>query len=327
MRMLRLSFLLPLLWMATPAWADDAMVVTTCGSPSQTYVAGVQRPITQDTTGKGCVAISGTVTTNQGTAGPVTGGWPVIGGELQPDTTGTFTNATQTTSITGAGLDGYGTALVTINGTYGTATGVFELSDDGGATWYGVQASRTNACTVESGYTSLTNTNQAWIVPVSGADSFRVRSTAVASGTVNVRISISSSVPPNAASICGSVTTTQSSQYPSGAVAETTSATGTTGATTATLATASTKTTFICGFSIRANATAAATGNATVTGTITGTLNFTQWTAPTASGLGVTEMIFTPCVPASAVNTAIAVISAAPGSGGVVSVSAWGFQQ
>lgn len=119
--------------------------------------------------------------------------------------------------------------------------------------------------------------------------------------------------------------TQQSSQYPVGTVAETASATGTTGATTATLATNTGQTTSICGFSIRANATAAATNNATVTGTITGTLNFTQWTAPLASGLGVTEMIFTPCIPASTTNTSIAVISGAPGSGGVVSVSAWGF--
>ncbi len=112
-----------------------------------------------------------------------------------------------------------------------------------------------------------------------------------------------------------------------GGVPETASATGTTAATTATLATAAATTTYICGFSIRANATAAATGNATVTGTITGTMNFTQWTAPLASGVGVTEEIFSPCIPASAVNTSIAVVSAAPGSGGVVSVSAWGYQQ
>jgi hypothetical protein len=112
-----------------------------------------------------------------------------------------------------------------------------------------------------------------------------------------------------------------------GGIPETASATGTTAATTATLATAAATTTYICGFSIRANATAAATGNATVTGTITGTLNFTQWTAPLASGLGVTEETFTPCIPASAVNTSIAVVSAAPGTGGVVSVSAWGYQQ
>ena len=66
---------------------------------------------------------------------------------------------------------------------------------------------------------------------------------------------------------------------------------------------------------------------ATVTGTITGTLNFTQWTAPLASGIGITEPPIGPaCIPASAVNTGIAVISAAPGSGGTVSVTAWGYQ-
>lgn len=115
------------------------------------------------------------------------------------------------------------------------------------------------------------------------------------------------------------------SQYPATAVPITTSATGTTGATTATLTNVTGHTTYICGFSIRANATAAATNNATVTGTITGTLNFTQWTAPLASGIGVTEEIFGPCVPASAVSTSIAVVSGAPGSGGVVSVTAWGY--
>jgi hypothetical protein len=62
-----------------------------------------------------------------------------------------------------------------------------------------------------------------------------------------------------------------------------------------------------------------------VTGTITATLNFTQWTAPLASGLGVTEEIFTPCVPGSSTTQAIAVVSAAPGSGGTVSSTAWGY--
>ena len=113
--------------------------------------------------------------------------------------------------------------------------------------------------------------------------------------------------------------------YPAGSTPITISGTGTTAATTATLATGTSVTTYICGFSIRANATAAATGNSTVTGTITGTMNYTQWTSPNASGIGVTEQIFTPCIPASAANTSIAVISAAPGTGGVVSVTAWGY--
>lgn len=125
--------------------------------------------------------------------------------------------------------------------------------------------------------------------------------------------------------LCGSMV--NASLYPSGATAITASTTGTTAATTATLAGTANKTTYICGFSIRANATAAATGNATVTGTISGTLNFTQWTAPLASGIGLNEQNFSPCIPASATNTGIAVISAAPGSGGVVSSTAWGYQQ
>jgi hypothetical protein len=87
-------------------------------------------------------------------------------------------------------LDGYGNVLISINGTYGTATAVFEGSDDGGTTWYGIsEADRTDSNIIESGYTTLTNTNRAWQISNPGWDSIRVRSTAVASGTVNVRIS------------------------------------------------------------------------------------------------------------------------------------------
>lgn len=114
--------------------------------------------------------------------------------------------------------------------------------------------------------------------------------------------------------------------YPPGSTPITASATGTTGATTATLAANVSLHTYVCGFSIRANAAAAATANATVTGVVTGTLNYTQWTAPNASGVGTTEQTFLPCIISSAINTGIAVISAAPGTGGVVSVSAWGYQ-
>lgn len=114
--------------------------------------------------------------------------------------------------------------------------------------------------------------------------------------------------------------------YPAGSTAINASTTGTTAATTATLAGTSGKTTYLCSFAIRSNATAAVTGNATVTGTISTTLNYTHWTAPLASGIGLTEQIFNPCVPASASNTGIAVISPAPGSGGVVSVTASGYQ-
>lgn len=140
-------------------------------------------------------------TANQGTAAALTGGWPTINGEIG-DVTGTFTNATQTTSVTANNLDGYGNTLISINGTYGTATAVFEGSDDGGTTWYAVQAARDNSNVIELGYTNLTNTNQTWQINNPGFDSLRVRSTAVTSGTVNVRLS-SSAAPVASGTIVG----------------------------------------------------------------------------------------------------------------------------
>lgn len=107
------------------------------------------------------------------------------------DVTGTFTNGTQTTSVTNSSADGYASGLVSINGTFGTATAVFERSDDAGTTWYAVMCQRSDGSANETGYSSLTNTNRQWTCPVSGNDGLRVRSTAVASGTVNVRVGIS----------------------------------------------------------------------------------------------------------------------------------------
>lgn len=285
-------------------------------STTNTYSAGTTSPVNGDTHGNIYVA--------QGNPNAVTAGWPTIGGELSPDATGTFTNATQTTSITQTGVDGYGTAMISISGTYGTATGVFELSDDSGTTWYPVQGSRIDSCTVELGYTTLTNTNRVWTIPISGADQVRIRSTAVASGTVAVRISVSSAVPPSSTAVCGTIT--MSSQYPLGAIPLTASATGTTAATTATLAASASLKTYLCSYSIRANATAATTVTNTITGVVTATLSHIMWVAPAASGLGVDEQIFNPCVPSSAINTAIAVVSGAPGTGGNVSATATGYQ-
>jgi hypothetical protein len=196
-------------------------------------------------------------------------------------------------------------------------------------------------------YTLVANTNQPFLILTQGYQQVRIKLSTPITGTGTVTPYVTA-LPYNptigallnplspGSAIIGKVgvdqtldgTTNgvrQTNQYPAGATALTASATGTTGATTATLAASGGVTDYICGFSIRANATAAVTGNSTIFGTITGTLNFTQWTAPLASGLGVTEMIFSPCVPASGVNTAIAVVSAAPGAGGTVSVAAWGY--
>src|SRR6185312_9385457 len=119
---------------------------------------------------------------------------------------------------------------------------------------------------------------------------------------------------------------TLSSQYPSGAVPLTASATGTTAATTATLAASTLIKTYICGYSIRANATANTNVTDTITGVISGTMSSALWVPANTAGLGVDEQIFTPCIPASATNTGIAAVSGAPGAGGAVTVKAWGYQ-
>lgn len=136
----------------------------------------------------------------QSTAAALTAGWPVATG-IQTDVTGTFTNASQTTSITTGTIDGYETVTVSINGTYGTATAVFEVSDDGGTTWYSVQGARTDTATIETGYTTLSNVTRMWIIPVNGTDKFRVRSTAVASGTVNVTIAITAAATADSSTV------------------------------------------------------------------------------------------------------------------------------
>lgn len=122
------------------------------------------------------------------------------------DFTGTFTNATQTTSVTATGLDGYGNFLISVHGTYGAATGIFEGSDDSGTTWYTIEAARDDSAVQETGYTSLTNISRTWQINNPGLDSVRVRSSAVASGTVTVRISASAAPGSSGATVAANIT-------------------------------------------------------------------------------------------------------------------------
>lgn len=239
-------------------------------------------------------------------------------------------------------VTGFQSALVNVNCSVacsGSTTINFEGTDSTG-TFFSVAAYPVagNGAAV----TNATTTGQYW-VPTAGLTSLRARISGYSAGTITVTGTpvnghnaqlaqvVNGTLGQQTAAASSPVTLASdknisSTPYPIGATPITASTTGTTAATTATLAGSASVTTYICGFSIRANATAAATGNATVTGTVSGTLNFTQWTAPLASGLGVTEMVFNPCVPANATNTSIAVVSAAPGSGGVVSSTAWGYR-
>ena len=113
--------------------------------------------------------------------------------------------------------------------------------------------------------------------------------------------------------------------YPPGSTPFMVTATGTTAATSATI-TATSGSVYVCGFSIRANATAAANGNATITGLTGGTMSFAQFVAPLASGIGVIEPVIGYCLPGIN-NTAVVVSSIAPGAGGNVTVNVWGYRQ
>ena len=116
------------------------------------------------------------------------------------------------------------------------------------------------------------------------------------------------------------------SPYPTGAQPATASTTGTTAAITATLPGRAGMTAYLCGFAVRSTATAAVTGNVQVTGTIVGTMNFTHWTGPVATAIGITEQNFDPCIPASAIATNIVIITPAPGNAGVISATVWGYR-
>lgn len=104
------------------------------------------------------------------------------------DTSGNITASGQ--SITATNLDGYSTVTFSISGTYAGLSAIFEQSDNGGANWYSIDADRVGSGIVEAGCTNLTNAAVLYRATTSGSDSFRVRSTALTSGTAAVLISI-----------------------------------------------------------------------------------------------------------------------------------------
>ena len=119
---------------------------------------------------------------------------------------------------------------------------------------------------------------------------------------------------------------TLSAEYPFKAIANTISATGTTTAFSATLPVGTAfQTVYICGFEIDAAATAATAVPATVTGTSGGTLNFLEFVNAIASPGNSLVHTFSPCIPASGVNTPIVINAGAAGTAGIASISAWGY--
>ena len=147
--------------------------------------------------------------------------------------------------------------------------------------------------------------------------------------TVDLRPDSPGIIALGPATIANSVPVIPSSQYPGNATAAaapvTATATGTTAATVATIPAVASKTAYICGFTITADATALAVGTAVVSGTISGSLSYLQGIFAVTSGASDLTKSFNPCIPASAANTAIAVTSAAAGTGGNTIVNVQGY--
>lgn len=114
-----------------------------------------------------------------------------------------------------------------------------------------------------------------------------------------------------------------SAGFPAASTPITGNGAGTTGAVVGTLAANATKTTYICGFNVSAVGTLAV-GPIVIAGLITGSMTYQLTATATGNTLAVP---FTPCIPASAINTAITTTTTADGSASAVDVNSWGFQQ
>ena len=103
--------------------------------------------------------------------------------------------------------------------------------------------------------------------------------------------------------------------------------TGSTAAVTGTLAGTAGKTTYICGFNVSAIGGTATVGPITVAGLVGSSQVYQAPVNGTAPAPTIAAFTFTPCIPASAANTAITVTTTANGTATAVDVNSWGFQQ
>jgi len=156
---------------------------------------------------------------------------------------------------------------------------------------------------------------------------FRAQITAYTSGTVQGQGYLLSSLGaqfPGSQSI--SVNPYPVSPNGVAAVPITGNATGTTGAVVGTLAGVANKTTYICGFHVDAIGGTASIGPVTLAGIVGSSMVF-QGSSTAAGGAGIPWQQFTPCLPASAANTAITITTTADATATAVDVNSWGFQQ
>jgi hypothetical protein len=103
-------------------------------------------------------------------------------------------------------------------------------------------------------------------------------------------------------------------------------AAGTTAAVVGTLAASAGKFTYICGFNVNAIGGVATVGPITVAGLIGSSQVYQTDVNSATVGKQVAGANYNPCIPASAVNTAITVTTTANGTATAVNVNSWGYQ-
>ncbi len=112
--------------------------------------------------------------------------------------------------------------------------------------------------------------------------------------------------------------------YPTGATAIQGNGAGTTGAVVGTLAGAASVTTYLCDFDVSAIGGTAVVGPITVAGLLGGSKIYRM--SSSAAGTTLSKS-FSPCIPASAVNTDITITTTANGTATAVNVNSSGYRQ
>ena len=104
-------------------------------------------------------------------------------------------------------------------------------------------------------------------------------------------------------------------------------AAGTTSAVVGTLAASTTKFTYICGFNVQSIGGTASSGPITIAGLVGGSQVYQTDVNSATVGKTIASATFTPCIPSSAINTAITVTTTANGTASAVDVNSWGYTQ
>ncbi len=259
-------------------------------------------------------AVTATMQINQVTIGDTAKNpEPGFDRSVYPQQTLTAVNDAVGVSSMGAGT----CTFTTVSNT--NVTLVFESTDANGSTWSAItgypSGGGAGVQTVASG------TNGSWDIPCGGKNQVRMRVSVIGATPTVTATAEASVAPPPVVTVVSPAT---NGGFPTGATAITGNATGTTGAVVGTLTAVATKTTYICGFNVSAIGGTAAVGPITIAGLITSSMDYQIASSASGNFIGQT---FTPCVPASAVNTNITTTTTADGTATAVSVNSWGYNQ